>query len=325
MSTATDYDKLQDEEIKKLKDKVFGGTNPPPEEDCGPNPDPTGEHVKEGGWGGDTANPNTWESVQMKDDPNLWKVVDKEGQNIAHKFESEAKADEYIKYHQCIQEGGDTDPSPTPEPPVPPGPGPAPPPGPPPEPGAVAPYPTKGQPMQSTQRGPTVRHYASGKPDDNTVEKNVKGISFNNYMFVVDITMHKMDHDDTASLKYGGTHMGSGWFDNTVGVYTGQTCLGTEKKHPSADLCVVKGPKIGDIREKRLRMCGVYFKATNKCELWTDFEGSGWKKQVEAANVGGFNPKSNVNEAQLRIDGWSKNSMPTLHSAVVWEMAAGEQ
>jgi hypothetical protein len=322
MSTATDYDKQQDEEIKKLKDKVFGGTDPDPETECGPNPDPNNEHVKEGGWGGDTAGATTWESIPMKTPPDQWKVVDKAGVNIAHKFASEADADAFIKYHQCIQEGGSEGPT---EPPTVPEPGPEPGPGPEPQPGQAAPYATKGNPMESTQRGPTVRHYASGKPDDNTVEKNVKNITFDNYQFVVDITMHQMDHDDTASLKYGGTHMGSGWFDNTVGVYKGNTGLGTEEKHPSADLNIVKGPAIGDIREKRLKMAGIYFKKINKCELWTDFEGSGWKKQVEGTDVGGFNPKSNINEAQLRIDGWSKGKMPTLHSAVVWEIAAQDQ
>jgi hypothetical protein len=126
MSTATDYDKQQDAEIKKLKDKVFGtepgpgpGPGPTPD-DCGPDPDPNNEHVKPGGWGGDTVAAN-WESAPMKDDPAQFKVVDKSGTNVAHKFASQADADAYIKYHQCIQEkegggGGTEEPGPTPTP-----------------------------------------------------------------------------------------------------------------------------------------------------------------------------------------------------------------
>ena len=42
--------------------------------------------------------------------------------------------------------------------------------------GADGPYKMKAgsKEMQSTQRGPTTRHYASGKPDDHTIEKNLK-------------------------------------------------------------------------------------------------------------------------------------------------------
>ena len=331
-SSATEYDKKQDEEIKKLKDKVFGGTPPAPEEECGPNPDPNNEHVKPGGWGGDTASADTWESVAMKDPPDKWKVVDKAGVNIAHNFASEADADKYIQYHQCAQEQLDEGPTP-PGAEVPTTPPPTPTPTPPPTESAPkppttgggagpTPYATKGNPMQSTQRGPTTRHYASGAPDDETIEKNVKNITFDNYVFVVDVTINKMEHDDSIALKLGGTHMGSGWFDNTVGIYTGYTCLGTEPQHPTTKACLIKGPKIGDIRNKPIRIASSYFKKTNKTELWTDFGASGWKKQCEGTNVGNFNPKSAINEAQLRIDGFTKGSVPTIRSALVWEIAA---
>ena len=76
--------------------------------------------------------------------------------------------------------------------------------------------------MQSTTRGPTTRHYASGKPDDRTIEKNVKDIKAKNYQFLVDVKVTTIEHNDTVSLKYGGTHMGSGWFDNTVDMESGQ-------------------------------------------------------------------------------------------------------
>lgn len=312
-STATDYDKLQDEEIKKLKDKVFGGTDPDPGTECGPNPDPDNTHVKEGGWGGDTASAGTWESVPMKSPPDQWKVVDKAGVNIAHQFASEAEADEYIKYHQCIQEGGSEGPSP-PKPEEPPT-------QPPTEPGTAGegPYAIKGTPKGHTIRGPTTRHYASGKPDDETIEANVKGFSWPNHQFVVDITIGEMEHDDNASLKIGGNHMTNGWFDNGYSIYQGQSCLGTEVKHPSTKLCIVTGDKIGDIRNKRIKLAATYFKNENKTEVWSNI-GNGWRKNAEGANIGGFNSKTTNFETQLRIDGFTKGSVPKIHAAWVSEI-----
>lgn len=302
------FDTVLDIILKKLG----GGDIPGPLPGCGPNPDPNNEHIKEGGWGGDMAGASQWDAVAMRDDPSLFKVVDKQGKNIAHKFASEADAEKFITYHRCKQEAGGPDPSPEPGP----EPGPTPTPGP----SGAGPYPALGEPMQSTQRGPTTRHYASGKPDDKTIEKNVKNIKFKNYMFVVDLTMNAIEHDDTASLKYGGTHMGSGWFDNTVGFEDGLVGLGTEKKHPSANLNVIKGGKIGNIIGKPLKIAGIYYGDINKVEMWTDFQGSGWKKQAEGTNVDNFNPKSDVDEAQLRIDGWKEQ--PTIRSALVYEIAA---
>ena len=90
--------------------------------------------------------------------------------------------------------------------------------------------------------------------------------------------------------------MKSGWFDNTIDFGTGgedklgTVSLGVERKHPSADLRIVKGKKIGDILNKKIRVAGVYFKDQNKCEMWTKLDGQ-WEKQVEGANVDGFNPK----------------------------------
>lgn len=304
--------------VKKLEDKVFG-TIPPITPTCGPDPDPNDEHIREGGWGGDMAAPSQWQSVAMKDDPSLWKVVDAAGKNIAHKFTSEAEADKYIAYHVCINEGGDPDPTPEPEPPTP---GPVPP-TPVPEPSptpTLFPYPMKGQPMQSTQRGPTTRHYASGKPDDETIEKNVKSIPFKNYQFVTYTTMHKIEHDDNLSVKFGGHHTsGNGWYDCGIS-FEGQSCLGVEPKHPSTKLCVVKGKKYGSVIEKKTGVAGVYFTDQNKIELWIDYEGKGWEKACEGVGVGGLKPKPGNQECQLRIDGFEKGSIPTIHSAIVTEI-----
>lgn len=319
-SAATEYDKAQDARLKKLEDKVFFPTEPPPvTPNCGADPDPNDEHVREGGWGGDMAAPSQWESVQMKDDPNLWKVVDAQGKNIAHKFESEAKADEYIRYHVCISEGGDTDP--TPEPPIVTEPQPPKPTEPPTTTTGLTPYPVKGEPMASTQRGPTTRHYASGKPDDKTVEKNVKGIKFDNYQWVTYTTMNSIEHDDNISLKFGGQHMGKkGWYDCGVSFDGTKICLGVEPKHPSTKLCVVKSKKtIGSILDKKIGVAGVFHKKENHIELWVDFPaGTGWKKELEGTAIGGLNPDPSDNEAQLRIDGFEE--LPTIHAAFVTEI-----
>jgi hypothetical protein len=349
MSTA--YDKEQDARIKKLEDKVFSTEPGPIPPTCGPDPDPNDEHIREGGWGGDMAGASQWDAIPMKDDPSLWKVVDKVGVNIAHKFASEAEAEKYIKYHQCIQEGGDPDPNPNPDPdPCPPGqhkdpttgncvpdePGPGP--GPTPTPGTT-PYPIKGTPMPSSQRGPTERHYASGKADDWTIEKNVKGIPFENYQWVTYTTMGPIEHDDTISVKFGGHHTtGNGWYDcgisfGTKGTVSSQTCLGTEPRHPSTNLCIVKGPKLMSVLERKTGVAGVYFTKENKIELWID-EGAGWKKVAEGVSVGGLKPKQGNQECQLRIDGFDYSGKkdesdmakivaaggPNIHSAIVTEI-----
>ena len=51
--------------------------------------------------------------------------------------------------------------------------------------------------------------------------------------------------------------------------------------------------------------------------MWTNL-GDGWKKGEEGTDVGKFNPKSAVNEAQLRIDGFE--AVPEITRAVVQEI-----
>jgi hypothetical protein len=238
----------------------------------------------------------------MKDDPRLFKIVDDKGINVADLFHLQENAETYIANAKAGQ------------PTTPPAPEPA-------EPGVKgnAPYPAKGAKMASTTRGPTERHYASGKASDQTIEKNVKEIDYDNYQWVVSVTINQMEHDDTVSLKLGGSHMGTGWFDNSVSIYEGKTGLGIEPDHPTTKLFLVKGPAIGDIRNKKVGIASTYFKKENKTELWTNL-GDGWKKQVEGVNVGGFNPRAKICEAQLRIDGFKKGSTPSIHESYVTEI-----
>ena len=273
--------------------------------------------IKEGGWGA-LENPNTWKIVNMRDYPELFKIVDAPGKNVATNFTSEKIAQQYIDYFKANWEQDDDPQQNEPgaeEKPIEPSK---------PAEGADGPYKMIGKEISSTKRGPTTRHYASGKDDDKTVEANCKDIRAKNYQFLVDVKMTTVEHEDTLSLKYGGTHMKSGWFDNTIDFgekapdNQGMVSLGVEKKHPSADLRLVKGKKIGDILNKKIRVAGVYFKDQNKCEMWTKLEGGQWEKQVEGSNVGNFNPKSEINEAQLRIDGFDDE--PEITRAVVQEI-----
>jgi hypothetical protein len=182
------------------------------------------------------------------------------------------------------------------------------------------PYKGTGKTVSTSKNGPKTRHYASGKADDKTVEMNAKGISFKNYQFVNYVTMNSIEHDDTISTKFGGTHMGTGWYDHGVSFNSGQGCLGTEKKHPSTQSCVVKGKSVGKIVGKKTGVAGVYFGNAGgggRTEIWADV-GTGWQKLAEGNNVGGFAPKASSQEAQLRIDGF--NSEPTIHCSVVQEI-----
>jgi len=275
---------------------------------------PTEGTVKPGGWNADLVNKNAWNVVNMRDFPEQFKVVDAAGKNVATNFTKEETAKGFIAYFLTHEF------PPTNAPDVPPGTGGG---------GGTGdgPYPQKAgsQTLQSTQRGPTTRHYASGKPDDETIEKNVKDIPFRNYQFIVETTIKEMEHDDNISLKFGGQHTtGNGWWDTGVGIYDGQTCLGTEPDHPETHLCLVKGPKIGDIRNKKIKMAGVFFEKNDHIELWTNLgDDKGWTKQVEGDHVGNLKPDHSKNhECQQRIDGFKKGSVPDLHSAVVQEIDA---
>lgn len=284
------------------------------EQKPGPDPivvdRPTTGYVKPGnppGWGGNP-DPDNWTITAMKDKPQLFKIVDDKNVNIATDFPSKEVAKQYIDWYLANENPEDTIPGPGPEPI-----------------GTDGPYKSIGQELKHTIRGPTIRHYSSGKEDDKTIEANVKNIKFNHYQFLVDAKLTTIEHEDTLSLKYGGTHMKSGWFDNTIDFgkpgdkgAAGLVALGTEKKHPSAQLRIVKGKKIGDILNKKVRVAGVYFKDQNKCEMWTH-DGTNWVKQVEGVDVNGFNPKSEINEAQLRIDGFE--AVPDITRAVVQEIA----
>ncbi len=308
--------------LKVVKMNILGNVNleePKPEEPepKPPEGEPEPPKPEEGRKQDKGANQDatTWKGTKMSkaEGDFTHKIVDENKVNVADQFTSQDNADAYIKWWQWKQkQGGEVV-----EPPTTGGNG-----------GTTVegdetPYETVGTPMDSTFRGPTERHYASGKPNDWTIEKNVKKIPFRNYVYVADITVPPAklwEHDDNLSMKVGGTHMGTGWFDNSLSVYKGDTGLGNEKKHPSTKLFIVKGKNFGDIRGKHIKIASAYFADENKTNYWVNM-GDKWELACEGKDVGGFNPKAKEFEAQLRVDGFAgKDSPPEIHSAKVYEI-----
>jgi F5/8 type C domain len=182
----------------------------------------------------------------------------------------------------------------------PPSPPPAEPPSPPPT-STDFPYTFVGSPQDMEDEGWDERRYASGKPPDITHEWSGE-TSAQNYAIIIDITLTEIDHDDTISFKFGGTHMGSGWYDNTYSFESGQSCIGKEEDHPSTDLCVITGKSIGNLVNTPVKLAAVNIGKGEKLEMYSNL-GSGWTKDVESSNgVDGFRPQVEVDEAVIRID-----------------------
>ena len=181
------------------------------------------------------------------------------------------------------------------------------------------PYPASGTAEDMEDQGQGTRHYASGKPDDVTHEWEAE-TSAQSYMIVIDITLTEIDHDDTISFKYGGTHNGSGWYDNGYSFESGQACIGKEEDHPSTDLCEVTGTSIGNLVNQRVKLAAINFNKGEKLEMWSNL-GSGWTKDVETGpGVTGFRPNVDSDECMIRIDAAPGIDM---HSAQVIEISGG--
>jgi F5/8 type C domain len=172
---------------------------------------------------------------------------------------------------------------------------------PPPPTGTSFPYAFVGSPEDMEDEGWGTRHYASGKPDDITHEWSGE-TSAQNYAIIIDITLTEIDHDDHISFKFGGTHMGSGWYDNTYAFESGEACIGKEEDHPSTDLCVVTGNSIGNLVDTPVKLAAVNIGKGEKLEMYSNL-GSGWIKDVESSNgVDGFRPLVDEDEVVIRID-----------------------
>ena len=196
MSTLTTEQKL--DKVIEFLERIYGSniTEDNPELPQPPIVKPAeGTYVvKPGGWGA-LENPNTWKVVNMRDYPDLFKIVDAPGKNVATNFATEALAQQYITYFKANWEEEDdpqqNEPGVPEEQPKPPHPAT----------GEDGPYKAIGEELEGVKRGPTIRHYQSGKDDDKTIEMNVKNIKFKNYQFLVDVKITKTQHPDTCLIE----------------------------------------------------------------------------------------------------------------------------
>jgi len=271
--------------------------------------------IKEGKKWSKNPGPSTGWGIKNMDNPSTkFKIVAPDGLNIIADLDSEKEANaliEYFKTNVFPPKGNDDSVPVDPDGPLEPSTGTPTTVG-----GADYPYESTGNTVPMTQRGVTQRNYASGKPSDWTIEKNAKGIPFKNIQAAFTIKVPEVwEHNDNLSIKGLGQHMGSGWYDNGISIYEGQSCLGKEEDHPSTQLCVVKGKKYGDLRGKTVQVASTFFVDTFKTEFWVNIPGvtQGWDKAVEGTAPGGFKPNlkaGDKTEVQLRIDGFKEKDQP---------------
>lgn len=273
-----------------------------------PEPDKPAElgTVKPGGWGGDITDPTKWSVVSMKDNPALSKIVDQNKVNIATGFTSKEIAEAVIKFIQKIGwaefekllAGGPTTP-----PPQPGGGG-----G-----GTVGKnvYKTTGKSMVPKSTGFKIRHYASGKPDDTTIEFNAAECPYDAFEATGDFTIGKPEHDDRLDVKmYGPRHQdGKGaWYIFAIQFSDGETSFGIEQPHPKTDSSVATGKTFGNIEgSKTIGFKGVIWPLSGggaHVEGYIDLkDGKGWQLALQADNPGGKKFKRDgAQQIQFRID-----------------------
>lgn len=284
-------------------------TNPVPNPDPDPDTKPPTElgTVKPGGWGGDVEHPELWKVVQMRDDPKLSKIVDGNGINISTGYTTPKIAEAVIVFvkeigwaaFEKLLEGGTE--------PVDPGTGGG-------TPGGVVGkniYKTTGKSMVPKSSGFKTRHYASGKPDDTTIEFNARECPYKAYEAYGDFTIGKPEHDDRLDVKMWGPRHDDGigaWYIFAIQFSDGETSFGWEKPHPTTKNSVMVGKKFGDIRgKKKIGFKGVIWPLEAggaHVQGWIDMkDGKGWQLALEADNPGGkkFSCDKEQN-VQFRID-----------------------
>lgn len=306
----------------KITPKEGGDPKPPiPDPTSPPKPSTFGT-IKDGAkWTKNPGKADTWIIKNMDNPPEKKKIVATDGLNIIADLDSEAQAKaliEYFKVNVFPPKDGDGSNPTDPDGPEEPGQG-----------GGggdgEAPFKTTGKTVPMSQRGVTTRNYSSGKDSDWTIEKNAKGIPFKNIQAVFEIQVPaEWEHDDNLNIKIGGTHMGTGWFSNTVSIYEGISGLGKEEHHPSTQSKVVKGKVYGDLRGKTVGVASTYYMDTNKTQFFVKMPDKPWDLACEAVAVGGFDPENtDKSEVQLRIDGFKeKDKPPGITKFFVNEIAA---
>lgn len=154
------------------------------------------------------------------------------------------------------------------------------------------------------QRGPTTRHYASGKPNDTTTEWNIENCPFSAYEFDADVSISKIDHDDTISMKMWGPHHDDGkgaWYINDITLKSGSFKGGWEKPHPNTTTGCVKGGSIGSIVGKTTHVKSVIWPITGG-GAHVEFYANGQKMYAGNRPCGKVFSKDSNQQVQLRID-----------------------
>ncbi len=164
-------------------------------------------------------------------------------------------------------------------------------------------YKGTGRVMTARQEGPKVRHYASGKPNDTTIEWNVDNCPFSAYEFDADVLVTKIDHDDEISMKmFGPQHQdGKGaWYINNITFKSGTVKGGWEQPHPNTTSGCVKGPSVGSVINKTTHVKSVIWPISGGAHI--EFYVNG-QRVLSGSNWCGkkFSRDSNQ-QVQLRID-----------------------
>jgi hypothetical protein len=290
-------------------------------------------------WGANT-DANKWKVVPMQKPTTLWKVVDENGVNVADQFMAQACAQAYIDAHKlppcppgqhrdntgnCVPDttGGDKDQF-----------------------GIRKIFPDKqgGQTNTDGSARYFTRHYASGKPDDPTVEYTIdmpKGHQQDLEATAI-VQMTGMNHNDTVDWKLRGPPHddgdGKAWycFDQETDGGSGGKHFQVERPHPkmhdSSNKVQLTGVSIPNISSARFGWKAI---AVNKTPddvylaCWinlTPDDESGWRKIWDVHDKGqidsGQITPPTGGHCQIRIDGIK--GKPTFEKGSVREIAYDE-
>lgn len=165
-------------------------------------------------------------------------------------------------------------------------------------------YKRTGRVMTAIQDGPKVRHYASGAPNDTTTEWNVENCPFNAYEFDADVTITKIDHDDTVSMKMYGPHHNDGqgaWYINDITFNSGSFEGGWEQPHPNTTSGCEKGGSIGKIVGRTVHLKSVIWPLSGG-GAHVEFYANGQKLFAKDNPCGKKFSRDPNQQVQLRID-----------------------
>jgi len=291
-----------------------------------PTPDPG--HVKTGGWGANT-DATKWKVVPMKQPTTLWKIVDENDKNVADQFMTQAGAQAYIDAHK----------------------GSGPPPPPPPSTGGTDQFGIKkihpdkpGGRFETNFTGREFeRHYASGKPSENSYEYNQKASdsaknSDVEVTFYEKINGFKTNEPDTISVKLTGPDHQDGaccwvipeWMTDGSDKKT----LETEKPHPQNHGVNPKplSPIGGSLVGQWVGIKGITYvkNGHRQVESWIHFpvsnidnvaaEQDKWRQYIPTTQVSDDYLKANGVNTLNRLDGTKKGDPPTFKFASVREI-----